>query len=152
MPTVNNNITIEDNNTTISIKNASTESLAIIEDFEADFGFSLDELPNLDLGLAEYCNQLPKDEEAVLALYLTELCDEQPHWDCETDAYDRFMQIDSLTILKENPAIKFVGFFFAQNVRLQPYFILGKGNIPSELENPIKPPKQALKQYTNNQA
>ena len=54
MPTVNNNITIEDNNTTISIKNASTESLAIIEDFEADFGFSLDELPNLDLGLAEY--------------------------------------------------------------------------------------------------
>ena len=70
MPTVNNNITIEDNNTTISIKNASTESLAIIEDFEADFGFSLDELPNLDLGLAEYCNQLPKDEEAVLAFLI----------------------------------------------------------------------------------
>ena len=43
-----NKITIDDNNYTITIKNASSETLAILEDFEKDFGFSLNELPNLD--------------------------------------------------------------------------------------------------------
>jgi hypothetical protein len=83
-----NKITIDDNNYTITIKNASSETLAILEDFEKDFGFSLNELPNLDLPLDLYVRAL---EDQVNDQILAQLCDEDPHWDCETDAYDRFM-------------------------------------------------------------
>lgn len=85
-----NTITINDSQSVIKNKLAKDERNAILSDFEADFGFSLADLPSLDLPLATYCEQLPQDEEIILALYLSEMCDENPHWDCETDAYDRF--------------------------------------------------------------
>ena len=86
-----NTITINDSQSVIKNKLAQDERNAIIQDFESDFGFSLADLPNLDLPLSTYCEQLPQDEEIMLALYLSEMCDEEPYWDCETDAYNRFM-------------------------------------------------------------
>lgn len=85
-----NTITINDSQSVIKNKLAKDERNAILLDFESDFGFSLADLPSLDLPLATYCEQLPQDEEVMLALYLSELCDKEPHWDCETDAHLRF--------------------------------------------------------------
>jgi len=86
-----NTITINDSQSVINDKLAKQEQQAILKDFEKDFGFSLKDLPSLDLPLNEYCEKLPQDEEVILALYLSEMCDQEPHWDCETDAYDRFI-------------------------------------------------------------
>ena len=85
-----NTITINDSQSVIKNKLAQDERNAILLDFESDFGFSLADLPSLDLPLTTYCEQLPQNEEVMLALYLSELCDEEPHFDCETDAYLRF--------------------------------------------------------------
>tara|TARA_R110002012_G_scaffold309572_1_gene516613 strand:- start:917 stop:1186 length:270 start_codon:yes stop_codon:yes gene_type:complete len=85
-----NTITINDSQSVIKNKLAKDERNAILIAFESDFGFSLADLPSLDLPLATYCEQLPQNEEMILALYLSELCDEEPNWDCETDAYSRF--------------------------------------------------------------
>tara|TARA_R100000808_G_C2135751_1_gene144116 strand:+ start:1358 stop:1627 length:270 start_codon:yes stop_codon:yes gene_type:complete len=84
-------ITINDSQSIIKDKLAKDERNAILKDFESDFGFSLSDLPSLDLPLAKYCEQLPQDNDVMLALYLFEMCDKEPHWDCETDAYDRFI-------------------------------------------------------------
>ena len=84
-----NTITINDSQSIINDKLAKDERNAILLDFESDFGFSLADLPSLDLPLSTYCEQLPQNEEIMLALYLSELCDEEPNWDCETDAYSR---------------------------------------------------------------
>tara|TARA_R100000329_G_C7517766_1_gene182535 strand:- start:211 stop:480 length:270 start_codon:yes stop_codon:yes gene_type:complete len=85
-----NTITINDSQLQVNDKLAKAERQAIINDFESDFGFSLKDLPSLDLPLNEYCNQLPQDHEMIEALCWIELSKENPHWDCETDAYDRF--------------------------------------------------------------
>ena len=85
-----NTITINDSQSVIKNKLAKDERNAILLDFESDFGFSLTDLPSLDLPLTTYCEQLPQNEEVMLALYLSDLCDEEPNWDCETDAYSRF--------------------------------------------------------------
>ena len=84
-------ITINDSQSIIKDKLAKDERNAILKDFESDFGFSLSDLPSLDLPLNEYCEQLPQNDDVMLALYLFEMCDKEPHWDCETDAYDRFI-------------------------------------------------------------
>jgi len=84
-----NTITINDSQSVIKSKLAKDELRAILLDFESDFGFSLADLPNLDLPLSTYCEQLPQNEEMLFALYLSEFCDEEPHWDCETDSCSR---------------------------------------------------------------
>lgn len=84
-----NTITIDDNQSVINDKLAQAEKQAIINDFEADFGFSLKDLPSLDLPLNEYCNQLPQDHEMIEALCWIELSKENPHWYCETDGFSR---------------------------------------------------------------
>lgn len=84
-----NTITINDSQSVIKNKLAKDERNAILIAFESDFGFSLADLPSLDLPLATYCEQLPKDEEVMFALYLSDFCDEEPHWDCETDSCSR---------------------------------------------------------------
>ena len=55
-----------------------------INDFESDFGFSLKDLPNLDLPLNQYEQALT--EQA----FLEAMSSEPANWDCETDAYTRF--------------------------------------------------------------
>ena len=84
-------ITINDTQLQINNKLAKQEQQAILKDFEKDFGFSLKDLPSLDLPLNEYCNQLPQDHEIIEALCWIELSKENPHWYCETDAFDRFI-------------------------------------------------------------
>ena len=84
-------ITINDTQLQINNKLAKQEQQAILKDFEKDFVFSLKDLPSLDLPLNEYCNQLPQDHEIIEALCWIELSKENPHWDCETDAFDRFI-------------------------------------------------------------
>ena len=84
-------ITITDTQLQINNKLAKQEQQAILKDFEKDFGFSLKDLPSLDLPLNEYCNQLPQDHEIIEALCWIELSKENPHWVCETDAFDRFI-------------------------------------------------------------
>ena len=85
-----NTITINDSQLQINNKLAQQEQQAILDDFQSDFGFSLKDLPSLDLPLNEYCNQLPQDHEMIEAICWLELSKENPYWDCETDAYDRF--------------------------------------------------------------
>ena len=79
-----NTITINDNQYTINDKLAQAEKQAIINDFEADFGFSLKDLPSLDLPLHKYEQALT--EQA----FLEAMQNEPANWDCETDAYTRF--------------------------------------------------------------
>ena len=79
-----NTITINDTQYTINDKLAQAEKQAIINDFEADFGFSLKDLPNLDLPLHKYEQALT--EQA----FLEAMQNEPANWDCETDAYTRF--------------------------------------------------------------
>ena len=81
-----NTITIDDNQYTINDKLAQAERQAIINDFESDFGFSLKDLPNLDLPLNQYEQALT--EQA----FLEAMSNEPANWDCETDAYTRFEQ------------------------------------------------------------
>ena len=60
-----NTITINDNPVTLNQKLAQLEANAIIEDFEKDFGFDLLALPNLDLPLNIYCDELVKIENEI---------------------------------------------------------------------------------------
>jgi len=83
-------ITINDSQLQINNKLAQQERQAIINDFESDFGFSLKDLPSLDLPLNEYCNQLPQDHEMIEALCWLELSKEDPNWYCETDGFTRY--------------------------------------------------------------
>tara|TARA_R100000734_G_C3239876_1_gene44900 strand:- start:171 stop:488 length:318 start_codon:yes stop_codon:yes gene_type:complete len=62
---LNNIITIDDNPVTLNQKLARIEAKAIIEDFEKDFGFDLLALPNLDLPLNIYCDELVKIENEI---------------------------------------------------------------------------------------
>ena len=62
---LNNIITIDDNPVTLNQKLARIEAKAIIEDFEKDFGFDLLALPNLDLPLNIYCDELVKIENKI---------------------------------------------------------------------------------------
>ena len=79
-----NTITIDDNQSVINNKLVQAERQAIINDFEADFGFSLSDLPSLDLPLNQY-------EQALTELaFLEAMSNEPANWDCETDAYTRF--------------------------------------------------------------
>ena len=79
-----NTITINDSQLQINDKLAQQEKQAIINDFEADFGFSLKDLPSLDLPLHKY-------EQALTELaFLEAMSNEPANWDCETDAYTRF--------------------------------------------------------------
>ena len=81
-----NTITINDNQSVINNKLAQAERQAIINDFESDFGFSLKDLPSLDLPLHKY-------EQALTELAFLEAMQSEPaNWDCETDAYTRFEQ------------------------------------------------------------
>ena len=84
-----NTITIDDNQSVINDKLVQAERQAIINDFESDFGFSLSDLPSLDLPLNEYCNQLPQDHGMIEALCWLELSKENPNWYCETDGFSR---------------------------------------------------------------
>ena len=79
-----NTITINDTQYTINDKLAQQEKQAILKDFEKDFGFSLKDLPNLDLPLNQYEQALT--EQA----FLQAMSNEPANWDCETDAYTRF--------------------------------------------------------------
>jgi len=79
-----NTITINDSQLQINDKLAQQEKQAIINDFEADFGFSLKDLPSLDLPLHKYEQALT--EQA----FLEAMQNEPANWDCETDAYTRF--------------------------------------------------------------
>ena len=79
-----NTITIDDNQSVINDKLAQAERQAIINDFESDFGFSLSDLPSLDLPLNQYEQALT--EQA----FLQAMSNEPANWDCETDAYTRF--------------------------------------------------------------
>ena len=77
-------ITINDSTYSHNAKLAQIEERAIVEDFQLDFGFSLDELPNLDLPLSAY-----EDELEIMAMH-----EDRPHWDDSTDAYDRVSESD----------------------------------------------------------
>ena len=79
-----NTITINDSQSVINDKLVQAERQAIINDFESDFGFSLKDLPSLDLPLNQY-------EQALTELAFLEAMSTEPaNWDCETDAYTRF--------------------------------------------------------------
>jgi hypothetical protein len=76
--------TIDDSTYSHNILLAEIEERAIVEDFQLDFGFSLEELPNLDLPLSAY-----EDELEIMAMH-----EERPHWDDSTDAFDRVSESD----------------------------------------------------------
>lgn len=80
-----NTITINDTQLQINNKLAQQEQQAILKDFESDFGFSLKDLPSLDLPLHKYEQALT--EQA----FLEAMSNEPDNWDCETDAYSRFI-------------------------------------------------------------
>ena len=82
--------TIDDSTIERNAKACIEEQREIIENFENDFGFSLDELPNLDLPLSVY-----EEELEILAMH-----DEHPHWDCETDSFDRVSDSDKRMYLE----------------------------------------------------
>ena len=93
-----NTITINDTQYTINNKLAKQEQQAILKDFEKDFGFSLKDLPSLDLPLHKY-------EQTLTELaFLEAMSNEPANWDCETDAYTRFEQetIAQLQSLPQN--------------------------------------------------
>ena len=93
-----NTITINDSQLQINEKLAQQEKQAILNDFQSDFGFSLKDLPSLDLPLHKYEQALT--EQAFLEAMSTE----PANWDCETDAYTRFEQetIAQLQSLPQN--------------------------------------------------
>ena len=76
--------TIDDSTIERNKKACIEEQREIIENFQLDFGFSLDELPNLDVPLSVY-----EEELEFLAMH-----EERPNWDCETDSFDRVSDSD----------------------------------------------------------
>jgi hypothetical protein len=96
--------TIDDSKPSLDSKLAHQEQQAIIEDFQLDFGFSLDELPDLDLPIETYekhlvwmvedeqeAKELKEEEEQAIILEMHEEC---PNWDNSTDAYERILEED----------------------------------------------------------
>ena len=97
--------TIEDSKPSLDAKLAHQEQQALIEDaFQMDFGFSLDELPDLDLPIETYTKHLVwmhedmqeaqeiKEEEAqAIIMEMHESC---PNWDDSSDTYDRILEED----------------------------------------------------------
>lgn len=96
--------TIEDSKPSLNAKLAHQEQQAIIEDFQMDFGFSLEELPNLDLPLETYTKHLvwmaedameekeiKEEEEQAIIMEMHETC---PNWDDSSDTYDRILEED----------------------------------------------------------
>ena len=77
--------TIDDSTYSHNVKLAQVEERAIVENFQMDFGFSLEELPNLDLPLSAY-----EDELEIMAMH-----EDRPHWDDSTDAFDRISESDT---------------------------------------------------------
>ena len=82
--------TIDDSTVVRNAKASIEEQREIIENFQLDFGFSLDELPDLDLPLSVY-----EEELEFLAMH-----DEQPNWDDSTDAHDRVSDSDKRMYLE----------------------------------------------------
>ena len=95
---------LEDSKPSLDAKLAQQEQQAIIEDFQLDFGFSLEELPNLDLPIETYTKHLVwmaediqeaqeiKEEEAqAIIMEMHETC---PNWDDSSDTYDRILEED----------------------------------------------------------
>jgi|TARA_R110000824_G_scaffold95820_1_gene230103 hypothetical protein len=80
----NTTITHEDSPYIMSAKLAVEEGRAIVEGFQLDFGFSLNDLPSLDVPLSVY-----EDELELIAMH-----EERPHWDDSTDCFDRISSED----------------------------------------------------------
>ena len=76
--------TIDDSTIERNKKACIEEQREILENFQLDFGFSLDELPNLDVPLSVY-----EEELEFLAMH-----EERPNWDCETDSFDKVSDSD----------------------------------------------------------
>ena len=96
--------TIDDSKPSLDAKLAQQEQRNIVDAFQLDFGFSLDELPDLDLPIETYTKHLVwmaedaieaqeiKEEEAqAIIMEMHESC---PNWDDSTDTYDRILEED----------------------------------------------------------
>ena len=96
--------TIEDSKPSLDSKLAHQEQRNIVDAFQMDFGFSLDELPDLDLPIETYTKHLVwmhedmqeaqeiKEEEAqAIIMEMHESC---PNWDDSSDTYDRILEED----------------------------------------------------------
>ena len=103
-PTQDLTPSLNDSIPTINAKLAQQEQRAIIEDFQLDFGFSIDELPSLDLPIESYekhlvwlaedeqeTKEIAQEEQQAIILEMHEDCS---NWDCETDAYNRVLPED----------------------------------------------------------
>ena len=96
--------TIEDSKPSLAAKLARQEQRNIVDAFQMDFGFSLDELPDLDLPIETYekhlvwmaedeqeAKEIKEEEEQAIILEMHETC---PNWDDSTDTYDRILEED----------------------------------------------------------
>jgi len=97
--------TIDDTPSTLEQRAIFQEQQNLIKDaFRNDFGFSLDELPDLDLPIETYekhlvwmvedeqeAKELKEEEEQAIILEMHEEC---PNWDNSTDAYERILEED----------------------------------------------------------
>ena len=95
---------LEDSKPSLDSKLAHQEQRNLVDAFQLDFGFSLEELPSLDLPLETYTKHLVwmhedmqeaqeiKEEEAqAIILEMHEDC---PNWDDSSDTYDRILEED----------------------------------------------------------
>ena len=101
--------TIDDTPSTLEERAIFQEKQNLIKDaFRNDFGFSLDELPNLNLPIETYTKhlvwmvedaqeekELKEEEEQAIILEMHETC---PNWDDSTDTYDRVLEEDKNAI------------------------------------------------------
>ena len=96
--------TIDDSKPSLDSKLARQEQRNIVDAFQMDFGFSLDELPDLDLPIETYekhlvwmaedeqeAKEIKEEEEQAIILEMHETC---PNWDDSTDSYDRILEED----------------------------------------------------------
>ena len=97
--------TIDDSLATLEQKAIFQEQQNLIKDaFRNDFGFSLDELPNLNLPIETYtkhlvwmaedakeAKEIAEEEAQAIILEMHETC---PNWDDSTDTYDRILEED----------------------------------------------------------
>jgi hypothetical protein len=96
--------TIDDSKPSLDSKLARQEQRNIVNAFQLDFGFSLDELPDLDLPIETYekhlgwmaedeqeAKEIKEEEEQAIILEMHETC---PNWDDSTDTYDRILEED----------------------------------------------------------
>ena len=100
--------TIDDSLATLEAKLAKQEERNIVDAFQLDFGFSLDELPNLDLPIETYEKhlvwqaedeqeekELKEEEEQAIILEMHETC---PNWDDSSDTYNRILEEDKNSV------------------------------------------------------